>query len=176
MSIKQKATCKYTDDLAAHICGEMAEGRSLKSICADAEMPNIATVFRWLADDRYVSFRDNYARAMDMRAQAMFEDMIDAASERLTDEFVTITEKDDGSIVRSTQIMDNVRRSDLKARSIQWALARMSPKKYGDKMQVESKVDITQHYNEDDNAILDRLARERAAKTSKPKPQEGKNA
>ncbi len=41
----------YTESLAARICRRLAEGESLRAICADKVMPDKATVLRWLADE-----------------------------------------------------------------------------------------------------------------------------
>ena len=38
----------YTPELATLICERMVEGETLRKICADDEMPNRSTVFRWL--------------------------------------------------------------------------------------------------------------------------------
>lgn len=157
---------KYTDELAAQICAEMSEGRSLKSICEDEGMPHIATIFRWLGDSKHEAFCDNYARAMEMRAQAMFEDMQEIADDAAAD----YVETKKGLVV----VKEIVQRSKLRIETRQWMLMRMAPKKYGDKLQLEGKVDNTHQWREDDETILDRLARQRVAdkKVRKPKPQE----
>jgi hypothetical protein len=56
----------YTSDLAVLICSLMAEGKSLRSICEQEEMPGKSTVFRWLADRK--EFQEQYARAASARA------------------------------------------------------------------------------------------------------------
>ena len=140
-------------------------------------MPALSTVFLWLLKDECADFSEQYTRADQIRAQAMFEDMIEIASQSNEAEQVTIKESDKG-IFRDTKIGDNVQRSDLHVRTLQWALARMSPKKYGDKMQLEQKVDITKHYVDDDEAILKRHAEQYAAAQSRKKsnPQGDANA
>ena len=39
----------FTAKLGEVICARLADGRSLRSICADGDMPSATTVFRWLA-------------------------------------------------------------------------------------------------------------------------------
>jgi hypothetical protein len=107
----------------------MAEGESLRSICRDGVMPHRATVHRWLADENRQHFRDQYARAADDRADAMFEDMLEIADTPVTAEKVTT--KPDGK--REVTTGDAVERSKLRVDARKWALARMAPKKYGDK-------------------------------------------
>lgn len=38
----------FTDELALEICERIANGRSLRSVCLDKDMPHMATVMRWL--------------------------------------------------------------------------------------------------------------------------------
>jgi hypothetical protein len=41
----------YSAEIADTICNRLAGGESLRAICADAGMPDRATVSRWLARD-----------------------------------------------------------------------------------------------------------------------------
>mgnify|MGYP000960657323 FL=1 len=79
-------------------------------------MPNKATVFRWLA--QHEEFRDQYAKATETRADAIFEDMFDIA---------------DGVNEEAAAVAKARLRIDTR----KWALARMNPKKYGDKVSQE---------------------------------------
>jgi hypothetical protein len=40
---------EYTADIGSAICGQLAEGKSLRAICADPGIPDKATVLGWLA-------------------------------------------------------------------------------------------------------------------------------
>jgi hypothetical protein len=40
---------EYTAEIGTAICGQLAEGKSLRAICADPGMPTKATVLGWLA-------------------------------------------------------------------------------------------------------------------------------
>ena len=44
----------YTDALAAEICQRIAERESLRKVCAASDLPDKATVLRWLAASRYM--------------------------------------------------------------------------------------------------------------------------
>ena len=50
----------FTQQMADAICAELADGRSLRDICSSTEMPDKATVFRWLAKD--AQLRDQYEK------------------------------------------------------------------------------------------------------------------
>jgi hypothetical protein len=103
----------YTPELAALICAEMAEGKSLRSICEREAMPDKSTVFRWLADRK--EFRRQYAHAMAARADLFAEEIIEIADDA----------SDDSATV--------IARARLRVDTRKWLMARMAPKKYGGK-------------------------------------------
>src|SRR3954468_19035559 len=88
--------CDYSPELTAVICARMAEGVSLRSICLADDMPDKATVFRWLA--AYREFRDQCARARAARADAMAEEILEISDDD-HDEAITDPES---SATRST--------------------------------------------------------------------------
>ena len=104
-----------TDQRAAILAG-LADGKSLRSICANTDMPNIATVMRWCSDD--IEWREHYMRAREAGDDAMAEDIQAIA--------------DDG------ELDPNDRRIRIDARK--WLLGKRQPKKYGDKLDVEHGV------------------------------------
>tara|TARA_R100001086_G_C11694547_1_gene219570 strand:- start:3 stop:410 length:408 start_codon:yes stop_codon:yes gene_type:complete len=104
----------YNEAIAAHICSEMAGGRSLRSICEDEGMPGRSTVFQWLA--KHKEFADQYARAQEDRTTAFAEDIIEIA--------------DDGNA-------EDVQRAKLRVDARKWLMSKMAPKKYGDKVTQE---------------------------------------
>ncbi|MGC0869636.1 UNVERIFIED_ORG: hypothetical protein C7430_110199 [Pantoea agglomerans] len=106
----------YLPEVAADICSLLADGESLRKVCERAGMPNKATVFRWLA--QHDEFRDQYAKATETRADAIFEEMFDIA---------------DGVAEEAAA----VGKARLRIDTRKWALARMNPKKYGDKVSQE---------------------------------------
>ncbi|AXF65010.1 ubiquitin carboxyl-hydrolase [Leclercia sp. W17] len=106
----------YLPEVAADICSLLAEGESLRKVCERPGMPNKATVFRWLA--QHEEFRDQYAKATETRADAIFEDMFDIA-DSVTEEAAAVA------------------KARLRIDTRKWALARMNPKKYGDKVSQE---------------------------------------
>ena len=59
----------YSEELADEICARIAEGESMRGICADNHMPNWRTVWRWL--DANDDFASRCARARTMQAEAL---------------------------------------------------------------------------------------------------------
>ena len=110
-------------------------GESLRSICRDETMPARSTVHLWLAKD--VAFSDHYARACDVRAEEVFDEMFEIADDA-TNDYMLQASKDagdeDGVSLKAGFNGENVQRSRLRIDTRKWALARMNPKKYGDKI------------------------------------------
>ncbi len=106
----------YMPEVADDICTLLADGESLRDVCRHPGMPNKATVFRWLAENEV--FRDQYAKATDVRADVIFDEIIDIADS---------TEADAAEVAKSR----------LKIDARKWVLSRMAPKKYGERITQE---------------------------------------
>lgn len=102
----------YTKAIADEICERLSEGESLRAICLGNDMPNKATVFRWLAGDE--AFRDQYARAREAQADVLVDEMIDIADGKHGGE--------------------DVQRDRLSIDARKWAASKLKPKTYGDKV------------------------------------------
>lgn len=118
----------YTKKLAAEICEAIMSGKSLREICRGDGMPARSTVHKWLAERD--DFSDQYARACDIRADVVFDEIFAIADTPVDGEKRKITS--DGKEEITTGDMIEHRRLQIDARK--WALARMAPKKYGDKL------------------------------------------
>lgn len=122
----------FTHEMADLICERIAEGESLRSICSDEEMPALRTVFGWLADERHEAFRTKYARAREVQADALFDEMIDIADDGRND---WMERKDDeGGNIGWRENGEAMRRSDLRIKTRQWMASKLQPKKYGEKL------------------------------------------
>lgn len=135
--MKKKTTTKhaggrpssYTQELADKICHELALGKSMRTVCKPDEMPDMSTVFRWLRTNE--EFCKQYARAKEESADAMAEEILDIADDRTGD----ITQKSLGRGM-TVKVVDqeNIQRSRLRVDTRKWIMAKMKPKKYGDKI------------------------------------------
>ena len=99
----------YTDDVAASICEQIADGLALKEVCIGADMPSRSTVYRWFG--QHPHFADMYARAREER------------TDLIADEIVTIAD---------TEVDSNKARVRIDARK--WWAAKVNPKKYGERI------------------------------------------
>lgn len=102
----------FTPELADAICSRIGDGRSLRSVCQDEDMPSRESVRRWLKE--HEDFRTLYASAHQERVDSMFEDMLAIADDRTID-------------WQERKVMIATR---------QWAMAKVAPKKYGDRLEV----------------------------------------
>ena len=88
-------------------------GMTLNAICALPDVPSIPTVYKWL--DNNPDFFQDYARARSKQADT-FADMV------MTEAF----NSHDAQIGR------------LRIDALKWTASKLAPKKYGDKIEVES--------------------------------------
>ena len=116
-----------TDELFDEVCERMVAGESVRTICKDDHMPAISTMMKILNTNPDRSAQ--YARAMQMRADAMFEEILDIADDG-TNDFMLRNADDPTSVVLNGE---HIQRSRLRVDSRKWALGRMNPKKYGEK-------------------------------------------
>ena len=112
---------------------EIEEGASLRSILRRDDMPNRNTFFEWLHESEEKS--NQYARACELRAEQIFEDILEIADETSGDKKYTAT----GEVIDS----EYVARSRIKIDARKWMLGKMNPKKYGDKIQQEHSGELT---------------------------------
>ena len=123
----------YTEELAAHICAEIANGKSARTICLDESMPSLSTLFEWIANKN--GFSEQYARAREMQADKYAEETIQIADDGLND-----TYKDENGNTRTDH--DVVARSRLRVDARKWYVSKLAPKKYGDKLALGGADDL----------------------------------
>jgi hypothetical protein len=103
----------YTQALADEICERLAHGETLRKMVLDEHMPASSAVYRWL--DSNQSFKEQYAQARVKQADYYAEMIVDEAFG-----------SHDAQIGR------------LRMDALKWAASKIAPKKYGDKIELES--------------------------------------
>lgn len=121
----------YNETVATIICERIADGESLRAICRDPSLPDRSTVFRWLANEENEGFRDQYARAREAQADALFEDILEIADDKSQD--VKIVGEDEREVCNT----EFVQRARLRVDARKWMAGRLAPKKYGDRVTAE---------------------------------------
>ena len=124
---KRARPVKYSDKLGTAILDRLAAGESLRAICRDEGMPAFQTVLVWVNRDD--DFAKRYAVATDCRAQMLCDEMLEIADKTLPG--VRVKNGPDG---RETVISDQVERAKLQVHARQWTLARMAPKRFGNRV------------------------------------------
>lgn len=107
----------FTPVLAERICQKVMEGNGLERVGKMPGFPTATTMYRWLGTegDKFAAFREQYARACEVRAGARFEKLREIG-EKVADG------KIDPQAARAAADIEK------------WCLARENPRKYGDSM------------------------------------------
>lgn len=122
----------FSSEITDAICERLADGRSLRSICTDEDMPGLTTVFRWLADEDKISFRNQYARARETQADALFDEMLDIADDAVNDFMERKSDEEQGGGWQLNG--EHVQRTRLRLDTRKWMAGKLAPKKYGEKI------------------------------------------
>lgn len=128
---------EFSEAVADEICRLIAEdGLSVRAVCKRDEMPARSVVFKWLSQQP--QFADQYARAMEERANAIFEEVIEQADECPPD-------KDAAAAYR------------LRIDARKWAAGKLNPKRYGDRQQIDVSGNIRTLSDEQIDSRLSQL-------------------
>lgn len=133
----------YTIEMADQMCEELAQGKSLRTVCAPDERPAISTFFKWLRE--HPEFSKQYAQAKEEAADMMTEDILDIADDGSND-YVEVVQKN--GEVKTVLNKEHVMRSRLRVDSRKWLASKLKPKKYGDKLDVEHAGSISIVFDE----------------------------
>jgi len=121
----------YSDAIATAICEDIVLGLSIREIAAKPDMPGNATIWRWIATNE--EFQGLYARAKESQAERFAEELLEIADDGSND-WVVRRQGEDEIVVADHE---HIQRSRLRVDARKWLMAKMLPKKYGDKTQVE---------------------------------------
>ncbi len=105
------------------------DGETLRSICADKEMPNEDTVYGWLLKPDHL-FSEPYAHARQVRAARMLDEILEISDDARKD-YLTNSKTGEKRVDREC-----LERSRLKVDTRKWIMAKVLPKLYGDRLSV----------------------------------------
>lgn len=122
----------YTDDekikMFEKVCNAISEhNMSLRSALELSDTPPKSTFLDWVAKDKQMS--DQYARAIEQRTDNLFEELIEIAEDR---DDVQYTDEEGNIRVDNGAVQAKRLEIDTK----KWALSKMNPKKYSDKINI----------------------------------------
>lgn len=134
MAKKRGAPSKYSDKLFKAICFDIANtSRGTKHICEEHEI-TYTTFKNWINDDEDLFAL--YARAKDMQADMLAEEIISIADDSKDDTIETFDKH--GKRIK-VEDKEWTSRSKLRIDARKWVASKLKPKKYGDKIDVTSK-------------------------------------
>jgi len=110
------AKTTYTVAVAERICTMISKGRTITSICSDDDMPGLDAVYGWLR--KQPAFAEAYARAR--------EDQQDTFAAQILD-------------ISDTETDPQRARNRIDARK--WHAAKTAPRKYGEKLELDAKIE-----------------------------------
>lgn len=107
----------YTEEKALEICELVADGQSINKISKMPDMPARSTILKWFRD--VPEFSDMYIRAKEIGFEVLADEIIDIAD---------AAENIDKDECRRHQLMIETRK---------WLLAKLQPRKYGERVTQE---------------------------------------
>lgn len=137
----------FTPELGAEICLRMMTYKlpdnSITKICAADDMPCRTTIYLWLLDaakedasDEQKEFLNRYNLACNIRLDNMFDESFNVAYDEAGD----LINDSNGLKGNST----NVSRAKVKIDLIKWALSKMNPEKYGERIRQDVILDASE--------------------------------
>jgi len=112
---------------------------SLQDICDDPRMPSISSVVRWLAHPDMTAFREMYYYARRVQAELFIDEIFTIADDDSKDWKKKFNK--DGEEIGWVPDNEAIQRSRVRIDTRKWYAARMVPRIYGDKAQID--LDVT---------------------------------
>ena len=143
--LPEASSVMFNQATADAICARLAEGEPLRQICRDAAMPAWRTVYDWI--EAQPEFAARIACAREAGFDAIAEECLSIADDTSKD--TMIVGSDDNS--REAANTEWISRSKLRVETRLKLLAKWSPKRYGDKIELGGQLDV--------NSKIERITR-----------------
>ena len=127
---------EYTAEMGIRICDEIAGGKSVRSICEEDWAPGRRTIFVWLREQP--EFKALYDIAVNERCEAYAEEIVAISDDGTNDWMATNDPENPGYRFNG----ESFQRSRLRVDTRKWIVAKMIPKRYGDKLAVGGAEDL----------------------------------
>jgi hypothetical protein len=123
----------YSKEIAEIICDRIACGETLSAICAEEDMPDRATVWRWRISRP--EFEQQYVRAREAQVEFEADEILDIADDSGGDAYVDSEGKAriDGEAVQRAKLRIETRR---------WRAERLNRRTYGNSVQHKHDVEV----------------------------------
>lgn len=117
---------RFTHEWAEEFCDGVADGKSIRELCANPKYPARRTVELWLRENN--EFRAMYSIALYCFADDEFHNILRIADDSSGDKVVT--GQDDAPVVRIDR--ENIHRAELRCKQRWKWLSKLMPKRYGE--------------------------------------------
>jgi hypothetical protein len=121
----KKSASEYTEEIFDEICERMANGKGLREICEDPQMPNRSTFLRWVEHD--TGRQRKYQQAREALMDWYAEDIVTIAWDTSQDTILDAKGQPKCN-------HEWVNRSRLKVDTLKFLMAKLHPKKYGERL------------------------------------------
>lgn len=123
-------------------------GRAARDVATDGDLPGRDKI--WAELDVDAAFSERYALACEARADAIFEECFDIADDGSNDWMGENDPENPGYAFNG----EHVQRSKLRIETRKWAVGKLAPKKYGEKLAVDATVQVSEMPEEERLAKL----------------------
>lgn len=130
----QAPDVEYSQEIADRICGLIASGISLRTICEMEGMPSITAVINWRARDNFLA---QYTLARADAADAFADEIMAIADDR-SDDWVQ-----DAESGQWKPDHDHINRAKLRVDARKWIAAKLKPQSYGDRVEARLTGELT---------------------------------
>lgn len=152
-SVKPRRPTVLTNRLRASMLANISSGMSVRKMCENRKFPTREMFYKWLREDD--SFVNEYEIAVQSRADAIAEEILEIADDDSNDYKINELSEDDKLKIDQIKLA----RDKVKIDARKWIAAKMAPKKYGNNIKVDSdnkhdhsgsiSVEITDYSNAD---------------------------
>jgi hypothetical protein len=158
---EKRVPVHYSDEIAEEICARVIAGEFVSHICRDDHMPDVTTIWRWCREKP--EFREQMDTAKELQADRIFEEMLEISDGVLPD----------GASGDNRKDWDQVQRAKLQIDTRKFVVAKLLPRRYGDRQVIEQKSEITvttPEYTDEDlaKALSQFMSEVEAGKAAKP--------
>jgi len=130
---------EFPADILDIVCHRVLCGERLSNIHNDPKMPGQGIILKWLNTDE--AFRERFLECQKIRALMDSEHMQDIADGKTKVEIekvITNTEGEQETV--TVEVPEDVQRSALRVKTMQWRASKLLPKVFGDKIQQEHSI------------------------------------
>ena len=168
---------KRTPEMEEEILDRVGAGESLRQVCSGPKMPTEAAVRKWAVTDP--EFGRKFVIARMIQAHGYAEAIQEELMRPLEAETVTVTYKsgDTEEVVDKAALNAHVQLRRLRVDTWKWALSKMLPKLYGDRLTLAGDADAPLRMGDDEvmREILSLLATAKTRQLRDPNNRVGQN-